>query len=324
MKNIITTLLCFVTIIGFSQNQKADTLVLSVYNNNSRYMLTLADFGPTALTQSITGDMVAAYDTMITIKGKADSTKNKDPRFDITRSCNKPLGDVKNKIVIMDLNKDCDVTMMCLNVQRAGAKALVIVHNSNSNGNIKLPKQGLYKDSMRIPVFTIRKELGERIGSMMPSLVGISLRVANNNTANLVQNPIQNIPLNTQSVKGINALTNAINGNEVSPNEVENALNSSKLNGIEAETGLGISKPYMKLSPNPTRDIAYLNYGFPEAIDFQIAVKNAVGQVIFTQILRGVQIGTVELNTQGWANNIYIVEMRFGKEVIRQKLVVQR
>ena len=80
----------------------------------------------------------------------------------------------------------------------------------------------------------------------------------------------------------------------------------------------------MKLSPNPTRDIAYLNYGFPEATDFQVAVKNAVGQVIFTQILRGVQIGTVELNTQGWANNIYIVEMRFGKEVIRQKLVVQR
>ena len=319
MKKNVTIVLCLITIFGYAQNQKSDTLVLSVYNNNSRYMLTLADFGPTALTQSITGDMVAAYDTIITIKGKADSTKNKDPRFDITRSCNKPLGDVKNKIVIMDLNKDCDVTLMCLNVQRAGAKAFIIVHNSNTNSNIKLPKQGLYKDSMRIPVFTIRKELGERIGSMMPSLVGISLRVANNNTANLVQNPVQNMPLNIQPVKGAD-----VKGNEVSSNEVENALNSSKLNEIEAEKGLGMSKPYMKLSPNPTRDIAYLNYGFPEATDFQIAVKNAVGQVIFTQILRGVQIGTVELNTQGWANNIYIVEMRFGKETIRQKLVVQR
>ena len=30
------------------------------------------------------------------------------------------------------------------------------------------------------------------------------------------------------------------------------------------------------------------------------------------------------VNTQGWANNIYIVEMRFGKEAVRQKLVVQR
>ena len=87
----------------------------------------------------------------------------------------------------------------------------------------------------------------------------------------------------------------------------------------------------MKLSPNPTRDIAYIHYGLPQSKDVQMDVKTAVGQVIFTQILsrrdafgKGVQIGTVELNTQGWANNIYIVEMRFGKEVIRQKLVVQR
>jgi Secretion system C-terminal sorting domain/PA domain len=83
---------------------------------------------------------------------------------------------VKDKIVIMDLNKDCDVTLLCLNVQRAGAKAFVVVHNSNSNGNIKLPKQGAYKDSIRIPIFTIRRSLGEKITTMMPSLVGISLR----------------------------------------------------------------------------------------------------------------------------------------------------
>ena len=60
----------------------------------------------------------------------------------------------------------------------------------------------------------------------------------------------------------------------------------------------------MKLSPNPTRDIAYINYCLPQLTDVQMDVKNAVGQVVFTQILRGVQIGTVELNTQGWANNI--------------------
>ncbi len=176
MKNIITVLLCFIATLGIAQKQKGDTLVLSVYNSNTRYMLTLADFGPDVLTQSITGDMVAVYDTVITIKGKADSTKNKLPRFEVSRVCNKPLGDLKNKIVIMDLNKDCDVTLLCLNVQRAGAKAFVVVHNSNSNGNIKLPKQGLYKDSIRIPIFTIRRQLGERITTMMPSLVGISLR----------------------------------------------------------------------------------------------------------------------------------------------------
>ncbi|NJN35671.1 MAG: T9SS type A sorting domain-containing protein [Saprospiraceae bacterium] len=83
---------------------------------------------------------------------------------------------MKNKIAVIDLNKDCDVTKVCLNVQRAGAKAFVIVHNSNSNGNIKLPKNGVYKDSIRIPIFTIRRSLGERITSMLPSWVGISCR----------------------------------------------------------------------------------------------------------------------------------------------------
>jgi Secretion system C-terminal sorting domain/PA domain len=176
MKNIIAIFFLTVALSGYAQKQKGDTLVLSIYNNNTRYMLTLADFGPDVLSQSITGEMVAVYDTVLTIKGKADSTKNKLPRFEISRSCDKPLGDVKNKIVIMDLNKDCDVTLLCLNVQRAGAKAFVVVHNSNSNGNIKLPKQGAYKDSIKIPIFTIRKELGENITTMLPTLAGISLR----------------------------------------------------------------------------------------------------------------------------------------------------
>ncbi len=179
MKNILALCFFFVaTAVGYTQKQKGDTLVLSVYNHNARFMLTLADFGPDELNQSIMGEMVAIYDTLISIKGKVDTTKNKDkePRFTITRACDKPLGDLKNKIAIIDLNKDCDVTKVCLNVQRAGAKAFIIVHNSNSNGNIKLPKKGIYKDSIRIPIFTIRQGLGERITSMLPSWVGISLR----------------------------------------------------------------------------------------------------------------------------------------------------
>ncbi|NJN35672.1 MAG: hypothetical protein HC817_16820 [Saprospiraceae bacterium] len=71
MKNITIVLLFLViATASFAQKQKGDTLVLSVYNHNARFMLTLADFGPDDLNQSIMGEMVAIYDTLVAIKGK--------------------------------------------------------------------------------------------------------------------------------------------------------------------------------------------------------------------------------------------------------------
>lgn len=288
-------------------------------------MLTLADFGPTAVSQNIIGDMVAAYDTIITLKDlrKIDTVKNKDPRYDITRSCNKPLGDLKDKIVIMDLNKDCDVTLMCLNVQKAGAKAFVIIHNSNTKGTIKLPKQGIYKDSIRIPIFTIRRELGERITSMMPSLVGISLRrpqvqalasstVLNmeaqaqyekshitwdNNTSNQndyfiveKQNPITGIfeylsTVNSFKGSGLEQYTT----NDENPIDGDNTyrIKLVMLDGTiqysEPKTVKFSSTGNVKIFPNPTDDV--LNLTFKGYTDYptDIIIYDMQGKQIWTQ-----------------------------------------
>jgi hypothetical protein len=74
------------------------------------------------------------------------------------------------------------------------------------------------------------------------------------------------------------------------------------------------------LSPNPTKDMAYLQYALPTSADMLVEVKNNLGQVVYAQQLRGVQIGTLELNTQAWANNVYVVELTIGKEKVRRKL----
>ena len=286
MKKYIITLLTLLMVAtaGIAQNNKADTIVLSLYNNGTRYMLTLADFGLTALTQNILGEMVAAYDTVITLKDKTkiDTAKNKDPRYDITRVCNKPLGDLTGKIVIMDLNKDCDVTMMCMNVQRAGAKAFVITHNSNVRGTITLPKQGIYKDSIRIPVFTVRRALGEQLGSMLPSVVGISMRLATIPPQNLATNNTLldiNTPTTPNKTTGAEPVNSS--GDKVNTNE---SFNLGKVDPIT-----GKFEEDVTLYPNPTTDVLNLTFkGYTgQAVD--IVIFDMQGKAILTEHLGQLQ-----------------------------------
>ncbi len=274
MKNniiVLTLMLCAITALS-AQNQRADTINLSIYNTGMRFWLTQAEFGG-KVTENLFADMVMVYDTIILRKetGNADTTGRKPKRFVVEHRCDKPFGNLKNKIAIMELNKDCDVTQTCFNVQRAGAKAFIIIHNSNSNDDLKLPKKGLYKDSIRIPCYAVPNKIGDSISMLLPTKVGIkvpSISVTQNLIANIVK---PNDPLKQREVIL----------------KTEQSSDQLNLNALEREKGLLVSKPILKLSPNPTHDIAYLNYGFSEATDFHIAVKNAVGQVIFTQILRG-------------------------------------
>ena len=321
IKYLISALLLLAAANSEAQNNRADTTLLGIYSTGAGFTLTRADFGTQTATDILT-DMVMAYDTVQVSTTVTDTARSR-VRQSYEKRCNTISGLVtnkryyKDKIVLMELNKDCDVTQICLLAQRAGAKAFVFIHNSNSNGNIHLPKQGLYKDSIRIPIFTVGKEKGENISALLPSVAALKTKMPPPATQSLVKNDSLNSAMQLATL-----LTKTTDRTTVQNDPL--LTTDASLNLREWEKGLSISKPYMKLSPNPTRDIAYINYGLPQSTDVQMDVKNAVGQVIFTQILRGVQIGTVELNTQGWANNIYIVEMRFGKETIRQKLVVQR
>jgi Secretion system C-terminal sorting domain/PA domain len=98
-------------------------------------------------------------------------------RHQMERSAVKMSSNLKDKIAVIDFNKDYDVTQMSINAQRAGAKALVIIHESSDKKLYKLLKKGAFKDSLKIPVYTIANEKGDKIKEMLPSVVGIKIPV---------------------------------------------------------------------------------------------------------------------------------------------------
>jgi PA domain/Secretion system C-terminal sorting domain len=310
MKKYITAALVLLTItISRAQNPRTDTSTqLSVYNTGVRFKLVSADFGGT-VTQDLVATMVRSYDTAMVLKENAgaDTTGRKPIRYKAERRCNKMSGGLKGKIVVMELNKDCDVTQTCLNVQRAGAKAFVIIHNSNSQGNIKLPKQGLYKDSIRIPIYTVGSNVGDSITALLPTVVGIRKPVATTPVASIVQNNNELIP----------PLEKVSDKMPITSNGIE------ELNIDGTNNGFGISKQVFSISPNPTRDQADVTYQLQHPTDVTIEVKTASGQVIFSKILRGVTVGSLDISTVDYPNGTYFVTLQYEKEVKTKKLVVR-
>ena len=164
-KSLIAIVMLLSISIAFAQgNNRADTTILGVYNTGTRFTVTRADFGTQTPTELI-AEMVVAFDTVKVITSVSDTSRGgSKKKHSYVHTCNYLSGLsrtpnlFKDKIVLMELNKDCDVTQVCLLAQRSGAKAFMFIHNSNSNGNIKLPKKGEFKDSIRIPVFVVGKD----------------------------------------------------------------------------------------------------------------------------------------------------------------------
>jgi hypothetical protein len=308
MKKYITTaLMLFTVTIIHAQSTRTDTSTqLSVYNTGARFKLVSSDFGGT-ITQDLVAVMVRSYDTVMVLKENArvDTTGRKPLRYKVERRCDKMSRGLKGKIVVMELNKDCDVTQTCLNVQRAGAKAFVIIHNSNSEGNIKLPKKGLFKDSIRIPIFTVRSNVGDSITTLLPSVVGIRKPVATTPRASVVQNSDNRIPpLDKTGDRTELEATSAINADGTS-------------------TNFGISKQGFSVSPNPARNQANVTYQFLKPTDAVLEVKTASGQVISSKILRGITVGSLEIPTVDYPNGTYFVTLQQGKEVQTKKVIVR-
>ncbi len=309
IKYITTALVLLAITTSRAQNNRADTTtLLSVYNTGVGFKLIPADFGATVTQAGLVAVMVRSYDTVMVLKenANADSTGRKPIRYKVERQCGKMSRGLKGKIVVMELNKDCDVTQTCLNVQRAGAIGFVIIHNSNSQGNIKLPKQGLFKDSIRIPIFTVRSGVGDSITTMLPTMVVISKPVPTPSNASVVSN--DNLLL-TANEKAKDKTTQSI-GDDVTINE-----------GLSNGTSFG--KQGFSISPNPTRNQANVRYQFQNPTDVTIEAKAANGQVIFSRLLRGATVGNVEIPTVDYPNGTYFVTLQYGKEVKTKKLVVR-
>ena len=317
MIKYVTTALFLLTLASTSHAQnRADTsIALSVYNTGVSFKLIPADFGG-VITTDLVATMVMSYDTVMTMKdsGKKDTASRKTIlRYKTERQCDKMSSGLKDKIVVMELNKDCDVTQTCLNVQRAGAKAFVIIHNSNAQGNIKLPKKGAFNDSIRIPIFTVRSGVSDSITSLLPTVVGIRKPTLP--------------PVRPQQLvaSADSSAARALAVNETKDKVQQNAEmdeNSETLNRTPANN-VGLSKRAFTLAPNPTHDQTTLTYQFSKPTDVTLLIETAAGQVVMNKILRGITVGSLDIQTSEWANGTYILSMQYGKEIKTKKFEVQ-
>jgi Secretion system C-terminal sorting domain/PA domain len=176
MKKILTIALSLLAII--SQAQRVDTTTLAVLNTGRNFIVTAADFG-IAPTEDLIGEMVMAFDTVMVLKEhtKKDSSGKKMMIHQLERRANKISSNLKDKIALIDFNKDYDVTQMCINIQRAGAKALIIIHESSDKKLYKLLKKGIFKDSIKIPCYTVPNNRKDNISELLPTIVGIKMPV---------------------------------------------------------------------------------------------------------------------------------------------------
>ncbi len=312
MKNTITTLMFLFALWQSAAAQTPDSSQLAVFNTGRNITVLSADFGA-ALTQDLIGEMVMAYDTVMVLKAHTakDSSGKYPMRYQTERRATKISSHLKGKIAVIDYNKDYDVTQMCMNVQKAGAKALIIIHESNDKRVYKLAKKGIYKDSIRIPIFTIPNKKGGEIQQLLPSMVGIKMpvpppvqsRVANDNTNTAVL-------LNKEEVNTEGSTTQS----------EQTATNA------DVQNGTGFGKQGFSISPNPTRNQANVHYQFTQPTDVTIEAKTATGQVIFSKILRGATVGNVEMQTVDWANGTYFVTLSrvLGSKTVQTKKLVVR
>ena len=281
-KILLLLMLLSAATISQAQSVKADTFYLSVYNTGARIEITPADFGG-KVTQNIMGTMVRAFDTVMVLKanGAIDSTGKKRLRHEAERRADRISKDLKDKIVVMELNKDVDVTQTCINVQRGGAKALILIHTSNKKEDIKLKKLGIYVDSLRIPCFTVRNALGDSLWGILPSAAGIKApTVPPVQTLAANNNPL--LGMNTQATlnkTGIESVNN--NSEKVNTNE---SFNLGKIDPIT-----GKFEEDVTLYPNPTADVLNLTFkGYTgQAVD--IVIFDMQGKSILTEHLGQLQ-----------------------------------
>ena len=313
MKKLIA-LFIFIVITSsiYAQAQRRDTVVLSVYNSNQRFMLYPMPFGKDKPDVDFTAKMVLALDTIQVMETaiKKDSTGKYPKRMVTQRQCGKlPKDSLTGKVALLYMNPGCDVSTQVYNAQKSGAIVVIVIHTTNNRDSVELPKQGQnhvrYDDGskVRIPCFTVRKGIGDKLTTMLPSLVGIQRPRTNVDPQSSV---VANNPPITTTAKTKDKITDA------------DAILNTELSNT---TGFG--KQGFTVSPNPTRNQANVTYQFQNPTDVTIEAKTASGQVIFSRLLRGATIGNVEIPTVDYPNGTYFVTLQHGKEVKTKKLVVR-
>ena len=324
------------------EHLRPDSVLLSVYNTGNLYRLTPASFAPRTPREELLTDMVWVSDTTVRFEDSGitatlpeqllskmpDSlrqkyTSQKLMQMVTNRKCDKAINpsEVKDKVVIMELGT-CDASQKALMAQRAGAKAIILVHNNNLPTNIQVT-WGHYQDSIKIPCYTVRKDIGKRISAMLPSKVGI-------------KRP-DTMPVNAE------ALTSRVNNDSIARNQQNKSNGDDALDtdfvltetsqAANGATNNPSSSPKTvltnrgrynwRISPNPTSDYTTVEYRFSQPTDVTIEVFNKLGQVLSRTNYKAAQSGALDIDVANWASGVYTIHLtpKDNKPTVK-KLVV--
>lgn len=300
---------------------RADTVLLSVYNTGNKYRLTPATFSAATSRTTWVTDMVWVTDTIVRFTDGGSNatlpdallakmpdslrrvfTNQRTMNMLVTQQCDKPMrrAEIEGKVVILALSQ-CDASQKALLAQRAGAKAIVFVHQSNDPNGIEI-KTGAFKDSITIPCYTVRQDIGKRISGMLPSKVA----VVRPDTM-----PVNAEALTSRTNNG-NTTTNQQNKNDgndaldtdlTDKSTVNNASNSSQTvltNGTRFN---------WRISPNPTSDFTTVAYNFSKPTDVTIEVFNKLGQVLSHTNYKAASSGVLDIDVTNWSSGIYTIHL---------------
>jgi Secretion system C-terminal sorting domain/PA domain len=317
MKKYIPTLFLCLAVITAAQAQRKDTTVLSVYNNNQRFMLYPMPFGKNKPDKDFTAEMVIALDTINVLETntRRDTSGKFPKRWITTRKCGKLPINIKDKVALMHLNTACDISTQVLNAQDAGALAVIIIHTTNSTDSVILPKltgRERYADEnkVKIPCFTVRKVIGEKLTGMLPSLVGIKRP----DSIIAIQTLTQLLPTDSTKLLQQGLVKTSGNGEHGTVSDVNNAAST---NGITFRSTIG-----WEIAPNPVSNEVTIQYNFQEAHPLSIEVFNDIGQLVTNFQLPATQTGKLDINVSAWQNGTYYVSLTSGKVKQVKRLVV--
>ena len=162
-------------------------------------------------------------------------------------------------------------------------------------------------DAVTIPCYSIIRQQGDSLRVMLPSKT-VFFRPR--------PTPPDALAQNTDSVS---YYSNRLSKESVVTVPIQNKDNPQEVLYIESNS----QDNFIQISPNPTHDIAYVQYALSKMTNLRLEIKNAVGQIVYSQKYENTQIGTIDITTHNWANGLYSVHIFLGAEKVIKKLVVQ-
>ena len=272
-------------------------------------------FGKDRPDKDFTAEMVVVLDTVnVSETSTKKDTSGKYPKqWLVQRKCGKLSTSVRDKVALIYMSKDCDVSTQVLMAQDSGAVVAIVIHTTDNRDSVAMPKKsGKIKydndNKVKIPCFTVRKGIGEILTQMLPSLVGIQRPKTD---VGGIQ-PLQTPPTNNNAT-----------AHNTAPKKVITTDSTSPINAASPITNhpSPITNGWF-ISPNPAAQTVVLDYNFEEKHPLSIEVYNELGQLVTNYQLPDTQTGQLNVDVSAWQNGSYNVTLSNGTVKETKRLVV--